>query len=62
MMNKVRWRLTRVNDWYEMTRRSDKSIECRKLYWWEYLFYFAIGKLQFERHIKGYIKSKDILS
>ena len=45
MKQKYKWRLTRINDGFEMTRINGQAIECRGLSHFEKIFY-----------IKNYVK------
>uniref|UniRef100_A0A6M3Y0Y9 Uncharacterized protein n=1 Tax=viral metagenome TaxID=1070528 RepID=A0A6M3Y0Y9_9ZZZZ len=39
-MKKDKWRLTKINQGFEMTRISGQEIECRKLSWFEKIIYW----------------------
>ena len=39
MKEKNKWRLTKINQGFEMTRVNGQSIECRKLNWFEKIIY-----------------------
>lgn len=45
--NRENWRLTRINQGYEMTRISGQTIECRKLNMLERLFLFLTNWVKF---------------
>lgn len=36
---KNKWKLTKINQGYEMTRINGQAIECRKLNWFEKIIY-----------------------
>jgi len=40
MGKEYRWRITKINDGFEMTRINGQAIECRKLNWFEKIIYW----------------------
>jgi len=36
----IKWKLTKINQGYQMTRINGQEIECRDLYWWEKVLKF----------------------
>jgi len=38
-MKENKWKLTKINQGFEMTRINNQAIECRKLNWFEKIIY-----------------------